>query len=355
MPDIRSPKPHGGGKRSSGKNAESRRLYWTLAIGGLAIAGSGLLLSHSLHKLNATQFGASGSDPVPLVRRQKPPNPALLTYRTHIGSASSFQEIQSADRYYQNAAARWVAYRFRLVQVRGPDAGKISLQALRLASGIVPLPKTLAAAGVKVTPSTPADGSIQGISGAAVGRLTDQAKIRGTPITPSEAKALLQSTASAGLAFESNNPLTLLNYVDGLAPKRPFGLFGQSVVDPRGALMTHIVGANAGILPNAVHFYRRWALVASNPRAQWLKPTPMAGQTVEAEVRLTDPVSVDAISTAEHGGVIADTTMTPFQSVTLVLIQSQGKNLWFVTGYQLHDANLHVTKVLAHALDGQVQ
>lgn len=355
MPDTSAPKPQGGKseKPHVKKRSRPRGMYWTLILGGLAIVVAGWLLSRSLSHLNFGQPGtAVGGGPV--VVPKKPPNPSTLSYHAKNGEPP-FDQIKSADQFYQEAAARWIAFRFRGVSNRGANAGQISLKALRLASGIVPLPKSMAAAGVHLPPGTPPDGSVQGVSNALIQSLIQGARAQGTTISSSQAKALLNAVGSADLAIESNNPLSFLSYLDGVSSTGSSTLLAQSAVDHQGPLMKHMVGVDAGVLPNAVHYYYRWAVLPSSLQVSWVKPSSIAGQSVVAEVRMSNPAAVRAIATAQHGGVLADVTAKPLKEATLALIQNKGTFHWYIVQYQMVAAPEHVSKVIANALDGQAR
>lgn len=308
---------------------DKRQLIWISIIGGLAIVASGVLLLRQVGRYAVNHSPSQVGTSAPVALPKRPPNPSTLKYT----ASSTFSGIQSVDRDYQDAAARWIGFKFRGVETKGPDAGLISLIGVRLASGIVPLPPTLAAAHVTVGPSTPADQSMQGVGPAVLSKL--QHGSGSSQVGRNQVQSLLRTALSAGLSVDSNNPLQFLSQLDGPAPAGSENL-AQSAVAPNGSLIQHIIGATHGDLPNARYFYRVWAQVNPAVKIQWINPTPIAHQTVVAEVRLTAPVQIGAVGTVNHGGAIAAVTQTPFDSLTLDLLKSQGKMQWYVVQYSLN-------------------
>lgn len=325
--------------------SEKRQLLWIAVFGGLAILAAGGLFLRAFSHYAVQKAQALPGAPSPTALPKSPPNPAHLSFRAK-PSWPLYHQIAAVDAFYRSAAARWIAYRFRGIVTDGPNAGLISVQTVRLAAGIVPLPPTLSAAHIALPPTTPVADSIQ-LHPGLISTLVASARSQRVSLTQAQARALAMTTARAALAVESNDPLNLLSYLDG--PWSPAGQarLDQIAVRPKGSLMRRIVGSTHGDLPNAVYFYRAWATVTPEPIA-WIRAD---GTPFIAEARLTSPVIVDGVASAVHGGAIADVNARPFSSVTLGLLRSAGQSRWYVLGYHLNLRLPQATHILRNDLD----
>lgn len=334
----------------SNNRSTRRRIYWILGLGLLAVFGVGESLRYALQPIKTPSAASGGDGPLPTIVVKAPPNPAQLTYKPP-KRASSSEVIQQMDAFYQKAAIRWVAYRFRGIA----SDGSISLGALRLATGIPPLPQSLRKAGIAVPSSLPAQGSVQGITPGIIQNLVTEEQSQHVSLSQSENILLLQTLGQVALAADSNNPFRFIAELDGVVLKGPQQNLDQWTVEPAGPFMSHITSVGAGILPNATHIYRGWSKISQNLTVQWNPAPTVPGQTVVAEATFQDPVQVAGIAAVKLGGAIGDVTMTPFSSVTLGLVRSGSQERWYVMDYQFNLAKPHVTKILANALNGQAQ
>lgn len=331
--------------------SERRQIYWISIVGGLAILAAGGLLIHALERYQVNQASTLPGQPLSFSRPHSPPNPAQVNYHVN-ASLPFFKQIADQDRAYRLASARWVAFRFKGVKVQGADAGAISLVAIHLASGIVPLPKSLGSAHVVLPPTDPPNNSVSGITGTVVNRIQRQAASHHMQLTVRQSESLLMTTAEAGLALQSNNPLRFVTYLDGLIKVPGTGRsLAQSAVAPNGPLLARMVSKSQGDLPNAVYYYRQWAYVTPVPTLHWISPGATADHHLVAEVTLTNPVKVRGIATTSRGAAIADIVAKPFRTVTLGLLKSRGVTRWYILSYRLGAGSPQITRVLVNNLN----
>lgn len=314
------------------------RAYLGLTAGLLAIAGASALLWHSLQRHREVAYRGDTALPAASVVKA-PPNPSDLSFSPPTGSV--LKTIGATDAYYHTATARWLHHRYPGL---APD-GSISLNTLRLATGGVPLPTSLASIHVTVPASMPANNSV------AVAATLPSTSGHITPPSPAEQRALWTTVGQAALAYDSNNPLAYLDYLDGTAPLDG-RMLARAAVNPSGRFIQHIAGKASGLIPNGHHFYRTWAVVTPTA-AGWQTPETIAGQSLLNQVTLDNPVQVDALATMQAGTSLDQISTDPFRSMTLGLVASPSGNHWFILHYTVNAAPWRIHHVLDNALQNQ--
>lgn len=323
----------------------ARRPVWPWIAGAVVVIGGGVVAFETLHAApkptTVTQAPVHHHTPRPTSKFQPQAGTPNYVPQSQPKNGQVFQAMAAINDKYMTWGDQQIAKAIPSIPSSGSNAGMLTPAILNSPWVLKhypgpKVPTSLAAAGVKLPAGTPANGSIVGLT---LGDMQQALKATGffPQLTPQQLIGAYQTAAKAVMAYEGNNPVSEMQYLD---PYTDGGQEDQSwVAGYHGTPAYDFIApaSQGGMLPLRQVDYLTWTSFSLNAGNYYnlVKVAPAVthptGHVVVGDVGIENV----QIHTIESGMVSGHLTIGRYDGsigeVSLALIRDGKQERWYVT------------------------